>query len=114
MNGFTFDFPSYTIGKDSYEKVDEVCKKYGRKAIVIGGETAISKVKPIFEKCLKDIEIVKYHKFLGEASFEACDEILALDELKEADMIFGVGGGKAIDYAKYCAHLLNIPFHFRM
>lgn len=109
MNGFTFDFPSYTIGKDAYEKVDEVCKKYGKKAIVIGGETAISKVKPIFEKCLKDIEIVKYHKFLGEASFEACDEILELDELKEADMIFGVGGGKAIDTSKEVQIKTSLP-----
>jgi len=29
---------------------------------------------------------------------------------KETKAIVGIGGGKALDYAKYCAHLLRIPF----
>jgi len=100
MEDFTFDFPSYTIGKDAYKKVDEICSLYGKKAIVIGGKRAISKARPYLERDLKKISIIKYHVFQGEASFEACDEILGLKELSEADMIFGLGGGKAIDTAK--------------
>ena len=30
--------------------------------------------------------------------------------LPEVDAIVGIGGGKALDFAKYAAHLLKIPF----
>lgn len=109
MNNNTFAFPSYTIGKDAYSKIDEICKSYGKKAIVIGGKRAIASAKPYFEKYVKEIEIIKYHIFLGEASFEACDEIMSLKELEEADMIFGVGGGKAIDTSKEVQIKTNKP-----
>jgi len=29
---------------------------------------------------------------------------------KQVDVLVGIGGGKALDYAKYCAHVLAIPF----
>lgn len=29
---------------------------------------------------------------------------------KKAKVLVGIGGGKALDYAKYCAHTLSIPF----
>lgn len=29
---------------------------------------------------------------------------------KSADVLIGIGGGKALDYAKYCAHILALPF----
>lgn len=29
---------------------------------------------------------------------------------KKVDALVGVGGGKALDYGKYCAHILNLPF----
>ncbi len=29
---------------------------------------------------------------------------------KSVDVLAGIGGGKALDYAKYCAHVLAIPF----
>ena len=29
---------------------------------------------------------------------------------KETDVLLGIGGGKALDYSKYCAHVLSLPF----
>lgn len=29
---------------------------------------------------------------------------------KKVDAVVGIGGGKAIDYSKYCAHVLGLPF----
>ena len=45
--------PSYSIGgKDVYKKVPDICRAYGTKAIVIGGEkamaAALSCVRPWF------------------------------------------------------------------
>ena len=105
----TFRLPAYTIGKDAYNKVDEVCSQYGKKALVIGGKKAINAAKPYLDASLKEIEVVAYHIFLGEASFEACEEILALKEINEVDMIFGVGGGKAIDTAKEVQIKTKLP-----
>ena len=87
MEDFTFDFPSYTIGKDAYKKVDEICSLYGKKAIVIGGKRAISKARPYLERDLKKISIIKYHVFQGEASFEACDEIAAIPMMRSSDSL---------------------------
>ena len=59
---FTFNFPSYTVGQDAYNYIEEVCLKYGKKAVIIGGKTALSKAKPYLENSLKDskIEVVDY------------------------------------------------------
>ena len=29
---------------------------------------------------------------------------------KETNVLLGIGGGKALDYSKYCAHVLSLPF----
>ena len=46
----------------------------------------------------------------GEASFEAVDELEQNEIVKNADMIFCLGGGKAIDTGKLLAHRMNKPY----
>ena len=36
--GFTFNYPNYTIGEDAYSHIEDVCLKYGKTAVVIGGK----------------------------------------------------------------------------
>lgn len=100
--GFTFNYPNYTIGEDAYSHIEEVCFKYGKTAVVIGGKTAISKARPYLEEALKDsqIKIVDYIWYGGEASDENAHALSENDIVKTADMIFAVGGGKAIDTCK--------------
>lgn len=43
-----------------------------------------------------DIESIIHRAFLGIS--------------KEVDALVGIGGGKALDYSKYCAHILGLPF----
>ena len=45
--------PSYSIGDNVYSEIDAICKSYGKKAIVIGGETAIEKSKNLLLDGLK-------------------------------------------------------------
>lgn len=35
-----FILPSYTIGDKAYKEVLNICKKYGKKIVFIGGKTA--------------------------------------------------------------------------
>ena len=36
-------FADYTIGKDAYKNIKDVCLCLGKHALIIGGETALSK-----------------------------------------------------------------------
>ena len=38
---YSVNFANYTIGEDAYQNVREVCRHYGKKALLIGGEMAL-------------------------------------------------------------------------
>lgn len=107
-------FPGYTVGSgaETYEKLGELCARYGTKAVVIGGEKALAAIKPYLTEAIKgtNIEILGYEWFGGVASYENGERLLALDTVKNADMIFACGGGKAIDCCKYVAMQSKKPF----
>lgn len=100
--GFTFNYPNYTIGENAYNEIENVCLKYGQTAVVIGGKTAMEKAKPYLEESLKNtkIKIVDYLWYGGEASNENAHRLSLEKSVLMADMIFAVGGGKAIDTCK--------------
>ena len=55
-----------------------------------------------------DIEIV-CNKIVQYINIEEVDKV-AFNLPRNTDAIIGIGGGKVIDFAKYCAHLLKKPF----
>lgn len=55
-----------------------------------------------------DIEIV-YEQDVQFINIEEVDKV-AFNLPRNTDAIIGIGGGKALDFAKYCAHLLKKPF----
>ena len=55
-----------------------------------------------------DIEIV-CNKIVQYINIEEVDKV-AFNLPRNTDAIMGIGGGKVIDFAKYCAHLLKKPF----
>ena len=104
--------PAWTIGEDSYERVYEIVRRYGTKAAVIGGKTALSKGVEPLKRALAgtDLELTEPIWFGGEASYENVDRLMAMPEVRDADMIFGFGGGRAIDTCKCTADKLGKPF----
>lgn len=112
MDSSTVFFPGYTAGADAYDEIDTICKPYGTKAVVIGGKTAMEKTKEYLLAATtgKTIEILDFLWYKGEAAFEYADELAADETVKSADMIFCVGGGKAIDLAKLVADHLKKPY----
>ena len=38
---YTMTFPDYTVGVEAYEKIREVCPRYGKTVVVIGGRRGI-------------------------------------------------------------------------
>lgn len=104
-------FANYTIGEDAYKKVPEMCGLYGKKALLIGGELAMHAGKEKLEQAIagSNLEIVDSVIF-GEDCTERRMKALAEYALAcEAEMIFGMGGGKALDTAKGAAEIAGLP-----
>ena len=59
MNTTNVLFPGYTIGSglETYEKLGELCSRYGKKAVVIGGERALEDIKPVLTEAVKETDI---------------------------------------------------------
>lgn len=106
-------FPSYTIGIDAYDAIEDICSKSGKKAVVIGGKTAIEKARPYLEKSLENssIKIIDWLWYGGDATFQNAERLSKEDAIKNADMIFAVGGGRAIDTCKYVKKLTGLPLY---
>ena len=59
--GFTFNYPNYTIVENAYDEIENVCLKYGKTAIVIGGKTAMSKAPGLRSE---NPDCIEYSSFL--------------------------------------------------
>ena len=94
--------PNYSIGEDCYKEIPAVARRYGKKAVVIGGKTAMSKAKQALLDGLKesDMEITDFIWYGGDSSYENGDALIADKTVQDADIIFGVGGGRACDTCK--------------
>lgn len=102
--------PSYTIGPDAYDEIPEVCGKFGKTAVIIGGNQSRAAAEPLIRLAVKgEIEITGSFLYGDDATFENGDKLTEIPEVKAADMIFAVGGGRACDTAKYAAEKLDKP-----
>ena len=90
-------FPGYSVGTDAYEDIKEICPAYGKKAAIIGGKHALAAAQDKIITAAKEagIEIIGPFWYGGEASVENIE--MLKPKVADADMIFAVGGGKAID-----------------
>lgn len=102
MENYSISLPSYSIGNDVYKKIGEVCSPFGTRIICIGGKTAISKSRELIEKGVENtgLEILDFIWYGGEASYENVETLEQNSMVKNADMIFAIGGGKALDTVK--------------
>ncbi len=112
MSNYSVFFPGYSAGENAYKEIDAVCSPYGTKAVVIGDDIAINATKKYVLEGIEgsSVQIVEFIDFPGEAAFEYAEELQQRDVVKNADMIFCLGGGKAIDLGKLVAHNLNKPY----
>lgn len=89
MKNYSISLPSYSIGDNVYDKICEICLPFGKKAICIGGKTAISKVKDlIIEACCgSELEILDFLWYGGDATYENVKK-LEENELVKKQILF--------------------------
>ncbi|MCQ2914847.1 MAG: iron-containing alcohol dehydrogenase family protein [Alphaproteobacteria bacterium] len=107
----TIPLPGYIIGSDAYDKAAEILPKYGKKAVIVGGKTAMSVgADELTEKLSKvGISITGRVWFGGDSTYENADMCANNPLVQEADMVLAMGGGKCCDTCKVLTEKLNKP-----
>lgn len=102
-------FPSYTIGADAYNAIPEICLDFGKTAVIIGGEKSRKAAEGSIREAAKGLTILGSFQYGDDCTFENAEALTKIPEVAEADMIFAVGGGRAVDTAKITAEMLDKP-----
>jgi len=112
MSNYSIFLPSYSVGADCYKEIPYVTRKYGKSAVVIGGKTAMEKTKAEILKAIEgsEVEILDFIWYGGDSTYENIQLLKSNSTVQKADMIFGVGGGRACDTVKTLASLEDKPF----
>jgi glycerol dehydrogenase len=83
--------------------------KYGKRALIIGGKTALAVVGDDFLASLENAHITfTVKEFTGLVTHKEIEEYAGYAYQYKADIIIGVGGGKAIDLAKAVGDSQNL------
>lgn len=84
---------------------------FGNSALMIGGQTALSKVQSVITASLEKqgIENKGFTWYGGECSWAKVEELRAIVQEKKPEVLVAVGGGKAIDTVKAVAFAENLP-----
>lgn len=102
LKNYEVHLPSYSIGDKIYEKIGPVCESYGKKVLVIGGRKALATAydKIAAYVAQTNLEIIGTEIYGENCTYATVERLRALPLYQEADMVFGVGGGKALDTVK--------------
>lgn len=106
----TIKMSNYSVSKNGYPELAKVCNEYNfKKVAVVGGEKALKASINKIEEALKDsdVEITGVFVYGNECTMTNVNKLLDKEEVQNADVIFTVGSGKAMDTGKVLANKAN-------
>lgn len=107
---YSLVLPAYTIGgADAYDCIEAVCRPYGKRAALIGGEKGLRAAEDAIRCHSGELALSDAILFGGECSEKNLENLGQNETVKRADMLFAVGGGKALDTVKALGERLEKP-----
>lgn len=102
LENYEMHLPSYSIGDKSYSKIVNVCSDYGRTVLMIGGKKALQAAEDKIRRAIEgsSLEVIGVEIYGHDCTYAAVELLRNLDVYQKADMVFAVGGGKAVDTCK--------------
>lgn len=109
-NSYTVYLPNYSVGPDCYKAIPEIVARYGKKAVLIGGKTALSKAQDEILAAINGVlEITGVVWYGGNSTYENVEMLMNNKAVQDADMVFAVGGGRAVDTCKTMSAKMDKP-----
>lgn len=103
-------FPSrYVQGEGAIDRMGEDLGRLGRRALAVMDPFVVPRLRGRVETAAHDHLKLVVEPFGGECSDEEIERLSAIARSAGADLIVGIGGGKALDSAKATAHALGVP-----
>lgn len=105
IKGNTVRFSAYTIDKNALGALYDALK--GKRVAIISGEKSWQAVKGRLPR----LDVCCHLKYGGECTMAGIDAASESASEAGADVILGIGGGKALDTAKAVAQMLGVPVY---
>lgn len=95
-------------GKGILTAVGEKITSLGQRPLVIGGDHSLAVVRPDLNKALESFEWTEA-SYLPDCSEASLETLCVAGQTHLADVVIGVGGGKALDAAKWVGYHCHWP-----
>lgn len=104
-------FCNYSVGPEAYQEVPAICAPFGKRILLLGGRRALAAGKDRLAKAIEGtgMEIVDAQVYGTDCTMANIRKWAAHAKAVGADMIFGMGGGRALDTAKGAASETGLP-----